>query len=121
MLSNPPMHVPHALRRACLSLLGRRRHTRAPSSVSVDWHAFGSAVHHRSATEDLSSSGARLSSATPMPIGSPLVVALATEEGRVEVHARVAWSNPTRMGVRFTRPVGALVSRSIDDAELFLA
>jgi hypothetical protein len=98
------MHVPRTLRRACLSLLARRRHPRTPTAVAVDWHVFGSAVHHRSLTWDISPSGAKMSSLSPMPVGSPLVVALATARGRVEVHARVAWSKATDMGVRFTRP-----------------
>jgi len=77
-------------------------------ALVADWHLFGSALHHRSATEDLSPGGALLSSVKSSPIGSPLVVALATARGPVEVHARVAWSEPTRMGIRFTRPCPAL-------------
>jgi hypothetical protein len=99
------MSLTTALRRFCLARLGRRRAQRAPAAVIVDWHAFGSAVHHRSRTEDLSQGGAMVSSMKPMPVGSPLVVALATARGQLELHARVAWSEPTRMGLRFTRPV----------------
>jgi hypothetical protein len=99
------MHVSTALRRLYLSLRGRRNDPRTPAAVNVDWHVFGSAVHHRSATEDLSRGGAMVSSLKPMPVGSPLVVALAIASGRLELHARVAWSHATRMGVRFTRPL----------------
>jgi PilZ domain len=94
-----------ALRRFCLSLLGRRHTRRTPAGLAVDWHVFGSAVHHRSRAEDLSQGGAMVSSVKPVPVGSPLVVALATGRGPLELHARVAWSESTRMGIRFTRPV----------------
>jgi hypothetical protein len=32
-----------------------------------------------------------------------LVLELAMPRGRIEVHARVAWTDPRGMGVRFTR------------------
>ncbi|MGO8994479.1 MAG: PilZ domain-containing protein [Polyangiaceae bacterium] len=99
------MRIPSAVRRLYLSFLRRRQHPRAPASVVVDFRLFGSGVHHRSTTEDLSPGGALVTALAPLPLGSPVVVTLPTAQGRTEIHARVAWSGPTRMGLRFTRPL----------------
>jgi|HubBroStandDraft_2_1064218.scaffolds.fasta_scaffold155067_2 hypothetical protein len=104
---NRRMRIIQGLRRFFLTFLGRRHHPRTPAALAVEWHLFGSAVHHRSATEDISAGGVLVSSLKPLPVGSPVVVALATPQGRRELHARVAWSESTRMGVRFTRPLDA--------------
>lgn len=71
--------------------------------MPVDWHAFGSVVHRVSTTADVSSGGAFVCTANPMPTGSPVVLELAMPRGRIQVHARVAWTDPRGMGVRFTR------------------
>jgi len=104
---NRRMRFAKALVASLFSLFGRRRHPRTPVAIAVEWHRFGSKVRHRSETVDLGAGGAMVSSANPTPPGSPVVVALATRAGPVEVHARVAWSEPTRMGLRFTRPLSA--------------
>jgi len=104
MPSNRRMRFANVLKASFRSLLGRRRHPRAPAAIAVEWHRFGSKVRHRSETVDLGAGGAMVTSVSPTPPGSPVVVALATEAGPVEVHARVAWSEATRMGLRFTRP-----------------
>jgi hypothetical protein len=46
----------------------------------------------------------------PACVGSPIVMALATREGPVEVHGYVAWTSTARMGVRFTRPVASFAA-----------
>jgi Tfp pilus assembly protein PilZ len=71
--------------------------------LAVDWHAFGSAVHRVSTTADVSPGGAFVCTAEPRPVGSALVLEMATPKGPVAVHARVAWTDPRGMGVRFTR------------------
>jgi hypothetical protein len=81
----------------------RRADEREAALVPVDWHAFGSSVHRVSTTADVSPGGAFLCTAEPMPPGSPLVLELTMPRGRIEVHARVAWTDPRGMGVRFTR------------------
>jgi PilZ domain len=98
------MWIFELVRGACLSLLRRRAHRRTAAPVLIDWHAFGSAVHHRTETVDLSSGGAMMRSEARVPPGSPLVVALSTPRGTTLLHARVAWSEATQMGLRFTRP-----------------
>lgn len=99
------MRVFPLLRKLRAPLSRRREHRREPTAIAVDWHLFGSAVHHVSTTKDLSSRGAMLESVSRMPVGTPLVLALHTATGPVEVHARVAWSAEAGMGLRFTRPV----------------
>ncbi len=81
----------------------RRAHEREAILIEADWHAFGSGVHHVSTTADVSPGGAFLCTAEPMAPGSPLVLELALPRGRIQVHARVAWTDPRGMGVRFTR------------------
>ncbi len=71
--------------------------------LAVDWHAFGSAVHRVSTTADVSPGGAFVCTAEPRPVGSAVVLELATPRGPVAIHARVAWTDPRGMGVRFTR------------------
>jgi hypothetical protein len=87
------------VRRALSFLSSRRAHARRRTEVPVDWRLFGSSVHARGAFLDLSRGGAFIPTADPKPEGSPLVLAL----GALELHARVAWSGPHGMGVRFTR------------------
>jgi PilZ domain len=91
-----------AFRRWMLSLSARRRHPRIESKVPVEWHVFGSAVRHLSRLGDLSIGGAFLRTPAPKPVGSPIVLDLAAPRGSVTVHARVAWTAPTGMGLRFT-------------------
>lgn len=88
-----------------VSLFGRREHARLPSNLTVDWHLFGSQVGHISALRDLSPGGAFVRAAYPREVGSPIVLELPTPQGRVNVHARVAWCGRNGMGLRFTRPV----------------
>jgi len=97
----------HALRASLLSLGRRRRHPRAPSGQGADWRVFGSHVHHVSEVADLSSGGAFVRTAAPRPVGSPIVVDLATAQGHaiLDVHARVAWIARSGMGLRFTRAI----------------
>jgi hypothetical protein len=105
--STVPMSLLRALRALLLSLGRRRRHARAPSGLGIDWRAFGSQVHHVSEMSDLSPGGAFVRTAEPRPVGSPIVVDLATGDGHVklDVHARVAWVARAGMGLRFTRPI----------------
>jgi hypothetical protein len=103
------MPLLHTLRSLVRSISARRAHRRVPQALPVDWHLFGSRVHHLSTTLDLSPGGAMLHSVTRLPVGSPLVLAVTTTEGPVEVHARVAWSAEPAMGVRFTRPISACI------------
>jgi len=70
----------------------------------VDWRLFGSAVHRVSTTRNLSRYGAMLESVSEVPVGAPLVLAVETREGPIQLHARVAWTAVTGMGVRFTQP-----------------
>jgi len=91
-----------AFRRWMLSLTARRRHPRIDSMVPVEWHVFGSAVRHLSRLGDLSIGGAFLRTPAPKPVGSPIVLDLAAPRGTVTVHARVAWTDSTGMGLRFT-------------------
>ena len=91
-----------ALRRWLLSLSARRKHPRVASRAPVEWHVFGSAVRHLCRLGDLSASGAFLRTPAPRPVGSPIVLELGAPRGTVTVHARVAWTAPTGMGLRFT-------------------
>jgi hypothetical protein len=96
------------LRGWLLSLRGRRSHTRAPSNGGIDWRAFGSGVHHLSEIADLSEGGAFVRTASPRPVGSPIVLDVATADGvALDVHARVAWVTGAGMGLRFTRGIDA--------------
>jgi hypothetical protein len=88
----------------------RRADERESALVPVDWHAFGSGVHRMSTTANVSPGGAFVCTAEPMPPGSPVVLELATPLGRIEVHARVAWTDPRGMGVRFTRRPGIQIA-----------
>jgi hypothetical protein len=87
------------------SLPWRRGHRRTRATLGIDWRLFGSAVHHLSTVGDVSRGGVFVRTASPAPAGSPVVLDLETPDGRVEldVHARVAWSSPHGMGLRFTR------------------
>lgn len=91
-----------ALRRWLLSLSPRRKHPRVSSRVPVEWHEFGSGVFHRSRLGNLSNGGAFLRTPAPRPIGCPIVLDLAAPRGSATVHARVAWTTSTGMGLRFT-------------------
>ncbi|HEX3344969.1 MAG TPA: PilZ domain-containing protein [Polyangiaceae bacterium] len=97
------MSLTTLLRRSFSARPWRRRHERDAALVGVDWRAFGSAVHRVSTTADVSPGGAFVCTAVPRPVGSPLVLRMTTTRGPVEVHARVAWTDPRGMGVRFTR------------------
>jgi hypothetical protein len=101
---------PLQLLRVCLAWISRhRQERRLASAVPVDWHVFGSGVHRRSFTQNVSASGAMLDAVSPMPVGAPLVLTIETDSGPTLVHARVAWSKEAGMGVRFTsahRPTG---------------
>jgi hypothetical protein len=98
------MDLAHVVRTFWLSFFaffGRRQHARAPTALFVDWHAFGSGVHHRSRTEDVSRGGALLSCLDPLPLGSPLIVVLATGLRRIELRANVVWASSAQMGISF--------------------
>ncbi|HEY8039077.1 MAG TPA: PilZ domain-containing protein [Polyangiaceae bacterium] len=101
------MRLADLFRRSLSSLPWRRAHEREPAAVRVDWCPFGSAVHRVSTTADLSPGGAFVHTTEAMPPRSPIILALSTPRGEVEVHARVAWSDPRGMGVRFTRTLSA--------------
>jgi hypothetical protein len=103
MRSDAGMRLATLLRRPLTGRPWRRRHERDAAMLAVDWRAFGSGVHRVSTTADVSPAGAFVCTAEPRPVGSPLVLELATPRGPVEVHARVAWTDPRGMGVRFTR------------------
>jgi hypothetical protein len=94
-------------RRLFASPARRRAHRRVPAALAVDWRVFGTAVHCVSTTLDLSPGGAFLHTADRRPVNTPLVLEIATPGGGVELHARVAWSGPRGMGVRFTRALPA--------------
>ncbi len=83
----------------------RRQHRRTRAPLGVSWHVFGSAVRHLSTLADVSPGGAFVHTPDPKPPGSPSVLDLEVPGGRVamDVHARVAWSSPRGMGLRFTR------------------
>jgi hypothetical protein len=100
------MRAVHLFWSRLVSFFGRRRHVRKPSNATVDWHPFGSKVCHISSLVDLSNGGAFVRAAYPRDVGSPIVLDLPTAKGLVHVHARVAWSGPRGMGLRFTRPLG---------------
>jgi hypothetical protein len=99
------MHLPSFCQSLLASLSRRRTHRRMPAVVPVDWRVFGTAVHCVSTTADLSPGGAFVHTASLRPVDTPLVLEIATPSGEVEVHARVAWTGPRGMGVRFTRAV----------------
>jgi hypothetical protein len=106
------MPLPAGLRavRALWLSLGRRREhprTSARAGLAIDWRLFGSQVHHVSEVANLSARGAFVQTTDPRPVGSPIVVDLATGGGNVilDVHARVAWIACDGMGLRFTRPI----------------
>jgi hypothetical protein len=95
-----------SLRGLLLSLRGRRRHARTSSTGGIDWRVFGSGVHHLSELSDLSVGGAFVRTAAPRPVGSPIVLDVATASGvALDVHARVAWVTREGMGLRFTRAI----------------
>jgi hypothetical protein len=102
-------HLLSALRslrlRRRIAYPARRAHERAEALMPVDWHPFGSMVHGVSTTADVSAGGAFVCTARPMSPGSPVVLDLGLPAGRIEVHARVAWTDERGMGVRFTRRV----------------
>jgi hypothetical protein len=97
------MRLATLLRRSVSGHPWRRGHERDATLLAVDWRAFGSAVHRVSTTADVSPAGAFVCTAEPRPVGSALVLEMTTPRGPVEVHARVAWTDPRGMGVRFTR------------------
>jgi PilZ domain len=103
------MSLWRAVRALFLSLRSARRrsHPRVRAGLGVDWRAFGSQVHHVSELADLSAGGAFVRTSEPRPVGSPIVVDLATGGGHalLDVHARVAWLDRTGMGLRFTRAI----------------
>ena len=101
--SDAGMRLATLLRRPLSGHPWRRGHERDAAMLAVDWHAFGSAVHRVSTTADVSPGGAFVCTAEPRPVGSALVLEMATPKGLVEVHARVAWTDPRGMGIRFTR------------------
>jgi hypothetical protein len=103
MRSDAEMRLATLLRRPLSGRPWRRGHERDATMVAVDWHTFGSAVHRISTTADVSPGGAFVCTAEPRPVGSALVLEMATPRGPMEVHARVAWTDPRGMGVRFTR------------------
>lgn len=102
------MRALSALKRLLLSTRARRVRHRWPSSIPVDWRSFGSKVHHLTVLADLSAGGAFVRAADPRPVGSPIVIDMATPRGIVNVHARVAWKSSQGMGLRFTRLVPGL-------------
>ena len=106
------MRISDLFRRSVSSLPWRRTHEREPASLTVDFCAFGSAVHRVSTTADVSPGGAFVHTADPLPVRSPVIIELATPRGPVEVHARVAWTDPRGMGVRFTRTLHAILGGS---------
>jgi hypothetical protein len=99
------MRLAKLLRRPLSRLPWRRGHERDAATLTVNWHAFGSAVHRVSTTADVSPAGAFVCTAEPRPVGSAVVLEMATSRGPLEVHGRVAWTDPRGMGVRFTRSV----------------
>lgn len=101
------MSLVRALRDRLLQMTRRRRHPRRASTRAVDWHVFGSGVHHVSALLDLSPGGARVRAAYPRPVGSPIVLYMPRGEECEIVHARVAWSGRDGMGLRFSREIAA--------------
>ena len=103
MRSDTAMRLAALLGRSLSARLWRRGHERQTTAVTVDWHSFGSAVHGVSTTADVSPGGAFVCTAQPRPVGSALVLELVTPRGPVAVHARVAWTDPRGMGLRFTR------------------
>jgi hypothetical protein len=99
------MRLPNLLRRPISRLPWRRDHERDTATLAVDWHPFGSGVHRVSTTADVSPGGAFVCTAEPRPVGSAVVIEMETSHGPLEVHGRVAWTDPRGMGVRFTRSV----------------
>jgi hypothetical protein len=93
-----------------VSLARHRQERRLASAVRVDWHVFGSGVHRRCSTKNVSAGGAMLDAVSPMPVGAPLVLTIETDSGPAVLHARVAWWKETGMGVRFMRPADALLA-----------
>jgi hypothetical protein len=99
------MSLLSSLRARALSLVTRRKQRRSASSITVQWRLFGSGVQHVSRLADLSPGGAFVHAADPKPVGSPVVLELVSGPRHVNVHARIAWTAPSGMGLRFTRPV----------------
>lgn len=97
-----------SLRAWVRSLGTRRARPRIPSGMPVDWRLFGSPVHHVTTLADISCGGAFVRALDPGPVGSPVVLELATARGLLNVHARVAWTSVGGMGLRFTRALGRL-------------
>lgn len=97
------MKLADLFRRALSFLPWRRAHARTRTAIAVDWRVFGSAIHRVSASADLSRGGAFVRTAAPKPLDTPIVLALATPRGNVELHGRVAWTDAHGMGVRFMR------------------
>jgi hypothetical protein len=100
------MSLPTLLRARILSLLPRRRARRGPSTLPIEWRRFGSSVRHLTRVADLSPGGAFVYAGDPQPVGSPLVLDMPSPRGVLNVHARVAWTGPSGMGLRFTRRLG---------------
>jgi len=103
MRSDERMRLATLLRRPLSGRPWRRGHERDAARLTVDWHAFGSAVHRVSTTADVSPGGAFVCTAEPRPVGSALVLEVITPKGALAIHGRVAWTDPRGMGVRFTR------------------
>jgi hypothetical protein len=101
------MQLADLFRRVLSFLPWRRAHDRRRTTLAVDWRVFGSAVHRVSPAADFSCGGAFVRTAEPKQVDTPLVLALTTPRGNVEVHARVAWTGALGMGVRFMRALPA--------------
>jgi len=84
-----------------VSLASRRHRVRLPVALPVDWHLMGSAVHHRTSTEDFSSSGTSVTVLGSPPVGSPVVCSIITPVGWIKLMARVVWADSSRMGLAF--------------------
>ena len=97
------MQLADLFRRVLSFLPWRRAHDRTSTTLAVDWRVFGSDVHRVSAAADFSRGGAFVRTSEPKQIDTPLVLAVTTPRGNVEVHARVAWTGSRGMGVRFMR------------------
>lgn len=105
--SDVRMQLADLFRRVLSFLPWRRAYDRTRTTLAVDWRVFGSDVHRVSPAADFSRGGAFVRTSEPKQLDTPLVLAVPTPRGNVEIHARVAWTGSLGMGVRFMRALPA--------------
>ncbi len=81
----------------------RRKHTRLPVEIAVSYRLHGSAEACDATLTEISIGGALLRSATPLPIGTDLVLSVVPPGGAaaMEIDSKVSYVLPTSVGIKF--------------------